>query len=98
MDSGNSLEKLGPVTYSVDIGNGTTVKRHIDQLRQKADPSPKSTSQPTDDYFYQYEPDTPTPDADPIPPIPRQENQEPVEPRYPHRRHRPPDRFIHEEF
>ena len=54
------------------------MKRHIDQLRQKADPSPKSTSQPTDNYFHQYEPDTRTPDADPIPPIPRQENQEPV--------------------
>ena len=42
---GTVLQKLG-VTYRVDIGNGTTVKRHIDQLRQKADPSPKSTSQP----------------------------------------------------
>ena len=29
------LQKLGPVTFSVAINNGRTVKRHIDQLRHR---------------------------------------------------------------
>ena len=29
--------KLGPVTYSVEVSQGRIIKRHIDQLRQRAD-------------------------------------------------------------
>ena len=39
---GTVLKKMGPVTYSVDIGDGRTVKRHIDQLLQSVHQSPKS--------------------------------------------------------
>ena len=34
---GTVLKKLGPVTYSVDIGDGRMVKRHIDQLQHSVD-------------------------------------------------------------
>ena len=64
---GTILKKLGPVTYSVDIGDGRTVKRHIDQLRRKVHYSPESTSNPIDDYYYSYEPVTPIQDIDQLP-------------------------------
>ena len=62
---GTVLKKLGPVTYSVDIGDGWMVKRHIDQLHQYVHHSPKSTSNSMDDYYY-YEPVTPVQDVDPV--------------------------------
>ena len=31
---GAVVRKLGPITYSVDVGNVRIVKRHVDQLRQ----------------------------------------------------------------
>ena len=67
---GTILIKLGPVTYSVDIGDGRMVKRHIDQLRQNIHYSPKSTSKPIDDYYYSYEPATSVQDVDPVPRTP----------------------------
>jgi len=33
------LQKLGPVTFSVELNNGRTVKRHLDQLRNRKDTS-----------------------------------------------------------
>ena len=56
---------MGPATYSVDIGDGWTVKRHIDQLRQNVYHSPKSTSNLIDDYYY-YEPVTHVQDINPV--------------------------------
>ena len=103
------MKKLGPVTYSVDIGNGRTVKRHIDQLRQSIHHSPKSTSNAIDDYDY-YEPGTAGQDVDPAPRTPprplEEEGPAPRTPprplekehRYPQRHHRPPERFIHENY
>ena len=63
---GTTLKKLGPVIYSVNIGNERTVKRHIDQLRQNGNYLPESTSNPIDDYYYSYKPVTPTQDVNPV--------------------------------
>ena len=63
---GTVLKKLGPVTYSVDIGDGRRMKRPIDQLHQNVHYSPESTSNPIDDYYYSYEPVTPVQDIDPV--------------------------------
>ena len=62
---GTVLKKLGPVTYSVDIVDGPTVKRHINQLTQSVHHSPKSTLNAIDDYYY-YEPVTPVQDVNPV--------------------------------
>ena len=56
---GTVLKKFGPVTYSVDKGDGRTVKLHIDQLRQNVHYSTESTSNPIDDYYYSHEPVAP---------------------------------------
>ena len=72
------MNKLGPVTYSVDIENRRTIKQHIDQLRHSVHRSPESTSNTIDDYHY-YEPVTPVQDVDPVPqthlPKPLEEEQ-----------------------
>ena len=31
--AGTVMKKLGPVTYSVNVGDGQTMKRHIDQFK-----------------------------------------------------------------
>ena len=67
---GTVLKRLGPVTYSIDICDRWTVKQHIDQLCQNVHYSPESTSNPTDDYYYSYEPVTPVQDVDPVPQTP----------------------------
>ena len=70
------------------------VKCHVNQLHQRLDFSPESTSQSINDCYYTYEPDTPAPqlDIDPVPPIPRQVDEEL---HYPQRPHHSPDRYIH---
>ena len=73
---GTILNKLGPVTYSVDIGDEWTVKRHIDQLHQYVHYSPESTSNPIKDYYYSYEPVTPVQDVDPAPLTPPRQLEE----------------------
>ena len=92
---GTALKKWRPVTYSVDIRDGRTVKQHIDRLRQNVHHSPKSTSNQSDDYYY-YEPVTPVRDVDPVPRTPPRSLKE--EQRYPQRQQLPPDRFIHEKY
>ena len=51
---GTVVRKLGPITYSVDIGKGWIVKRHVYQLYQRvvSTLSTQSTSQSqvADDY------------------------------------------------
>ena len=63
---GTVSKKLGPVTYSVAIGDRQMVKRHIDQERQNIHHSLKSISNQFDAYYYLYEPVTPVQDVDPI--------------------------------
>ena len=67
---------MGPVTYSVDIEDGRTVKRHIDQLHEHVNHSPKSTSKAINDYYY-YESVTPVQNVNPVlqapPPKPLEE-------------------------
>ena len=60
------LKKLGPVTYSVDIGDERMVKRHIDLLHQNVHYTPESTSNRINEYYYLYEPVTPHQDAHPV--------------------------------
>ena len=67
---GSVLKKLGPVTYSVDIGDKQMVKQHVDQLRQNVHDSCEPTSNSIDDYYYWHEPVTPVQDVDPVPQIP----------------------------
>ena len=90
------MKKLGPVTYSVDIGEGRTVKRHKDQLRQKVHRSPKSTSNMINDYYY-YEPVTLVEDVNPVLQTPPQRTLEEEE-RYTQRQYRLPERLIHENY
>ena len=63
---GTILKKLGPVTESVDIEDGMTVKQHIHQLRQNVHYLPESTLNPIDGCYYSYEPVTPVQDVDPV--------------------------------
>ena len=80
------------------------VKCHIiDQLQQRVKstevPSqPMSRSPTTDDFYYPYDQDAPTPPPTHPPPDPRLRIPRQVEdePRYPQRQHRPPDRYIHQ--
>ena len=99
---GAIVRKLGPVTYSVDVGNGRIVKRHVDQLRQRdvstctlpAQTMPESKV--ADNYYYPVGLNTPAPQPPPDGvqiQIPRPE--EPAQ-RYPQRQHRPPNRYIHQ--
>ena len=111
---GTILKKLGPVTYSFDIGDGRTMKRHMDQVRQSIHHSPKSTSNAIDDYHY-YEAVTPVQAVNQVPrtPLPRPLAEErridsvlrtpPPRPlqkeqRYPRRQHHPPERYIRENY
>ena len=89
------LKKLGPVTYSVDIGDGQTVKQHIDQLRQNVHCSPEPTSNSINDYYFSYEPVT-VQDVDPVPRTRQRLLEE--ERCYPQRQHSSPDRFIHVDY
>ena len=56
---GTIVQKLGPVTYQVDIGSGNIVKRHIDQLTQRLTPQPvvseTNETQTTEDNFQYHE-------------------------------------------
>ena len=87
------LEEMAPVTYSVDIGDGRMVKRHIHQLLQNVNQSPRSTSNAIDDYCYYL----PVQEVDlvPLTPPPRPLEEEQC---YSRRQHRPPARFIHESY
>ena len=69
MDFWSHPEEIGTSHLEVDIGDGRTVKRHIDQLHQSVHHSLKSTSNVIDDYHY-YEPVTPVQDVDPVPRTP----------------------------
>lgn len=88
------IQKLGPVTYHIEIAPGRIVKRHIDQLqlRQHCTDTSTVSSTPqqdtTTDVSYPY----PTVSDTPDPP----ETTEPAqshERRYPQREHHPPERF-----
>ena len=42
---GTIVEKLGPVTYHVDLRSGNIVKRHIDHLLQRPESLPVSPNE-----------------------------------------------------
>ena len=48
---GHIVKKLGPVTYNVEVENGSVVKRHIDHLTQRLDLLPPSADQSIGDTF-----------------------------------------------
>ena len=100
--SGVVLKKLGPVTYQVETSQGRVMKRHIDQLRSRAQDAIESEVTPTDsstldDYSYP-EPEgrQTAPDEGHAPEEHGQEPQltHPPERRYPLRVRRPPDRLM----
>ena len=84
---GTIVQKLGPVTYQVDLGKGNIVKPHVDQLTwrlapQSADLESKETPS-TEDFFHYSE----------HPALPSQElvDNNPPTQHYPQRVRRPPD-------
>ena len=92
------LDKLGPVTYSVEIENGRIFKRHIEQLRVR-NPTPNpSQDNPTSQGNSTIQDNSYYPEAiDEVLPIPPPNIQEePVQPparRYPQRQRRAPDHY-----
>ena len=93
------LQKLGPVTFSVAINNGRTVKRHIDQLRHrivtpKAIATPATTSSDTidiDTYPYSPPEDTTVSETTTEQHTTNPATTEPPERHYPLQQRRPPD-------
>ena len=81
---GTIVQKLGPVTYEVDLGSGNLVKRHIDQLTQRLAPLPVAES--VDVQYNLMYPDSEEPTMQEVPVAPQ---------RYPQRDRRPPDRLMH---
>ena len=93
------LQKLGPVTFSVAINNGRTVKRHIDQLchrivTPKAIATPATTSSDTidiDTYPYSPPEDTTVSETTTEQHTTNPATTEPPERHYSLRQRRPPD-------
>ena len=84
---GTIVWKLEPVTYSVEVGNGNIIKRHIDHLTQRNTPSPQPATHGTIQNDFQY------PDIN----VPRPSGKDPESTacrHYPQRVRRPPDRFM----
>ena len=86
--SGIILQRLGPITYSVEISNGRIVKRHINQLKPRVEvraPPGISLETPTvlDNQYYPIED---------VLQATSNTDQAPVR-RYPQHQHHPPDRL-----
>ena len=87
------VEKIGPVTYCVELGNGKTIRRHVDHIRSRGS-STSPISPPSDNAsemqefeFFDSQLTSSTPEVDPQP-------ESPIS-RYPLREHRrPPDRLM----
>ena len=92
---GTIVKKLGPVTYSVDLGTGRLVRKDIDHLMQHPEPSEMTMSLPSPEADttiadnFQYPEELSTPPDQPV--IPDQARQ-PLR-RYPQRERHPPDRY-----
>ena len=90
---GTIAQKLGPVTYSVDIGAGRLIKRHIDHLTQRHDPSQVTEPTPLPVPDLSIEDDYQYPDGEiPVPPDVCEPGPPPAR-RYPQCVHHPPERF-----
>ena len=86
---GTVTKKLGPVTYSIDVGDGRIWKRHIDQLIERLGPSvpPESSGDAAaqeDGFQYPAQPEQEP--ARVMPPPPQRG--------YPQRDRRPPERLM----
>ena len=92
---GTIVKKLGPVTYSVDIGAGRILKKHIDHLTQRSEQSERSAFLPSPEEDitvadnFQYPEELLPPPAQPVIPEPAGQPSR----RYPQRDRHPPDRF-----
>ena len=87
---GAIVDRTGPLSYTVKLGNGKIIRRHIDQLRDRSTPLPETSTgtttqvfEPFQDYHHCELP-TQSPPPDPVTPVRR----------YPQRERRPPDRFV----
>ncbi len=90
---GTVVNKSGPVSYRIRTDSGMVVRRHVDHVTKRLDP----TTQPEPDST-NTDPDSDTGFDDypalPIPPAtPERQASAPDSPRYPQRERRPPDRY-----
>ena len=84
---GTIQKTTGPLSYDVELLNGSTVKRHVDSIRARHSNTEAVAAVPEDDDAYQLIPSTPTDSVpDPVPP-------ETVTTSRPVRNRRPPVRF-----
>ena len=92
---GTVLSQLGPVTYTVEVEGGKTLKKHVDHIRERMSiakdsaPAQSDTSEVQDNYQYPVVTPTPPPDAaiaEPRVDVPAR--------RYPDRDRRPPQRLM----
>ena len=92
---GTVLSQLGPVTYTVEVEDGKTLKKHVDHIRERMSiakdsaPAQSDTSEVQDNYQYTAVTPTPPPDAaiaEPRVDVPAR--------RYPDRDRRPPQRLM----
>ena len=66
---GTVLSQLGPVTYTVEVEDGKTLKKHVDHIRERMSiakdsaPAQSDTSEVQDNYQYPAVTPTPPPDA-----------------------------------
>lgn len=99
--SGTIISREGPVTYKIDIGNGVTWKRHVDQLRAievpeaVGQPLARSSSPQSQLFIPDTQTDIPlTPITPKVPMVISEEKRDShVDRRYPMRNRRPPERL-----
>jgi len=94
----DTLQKLGPVTFNVELNNGRTVKRHLDQLHNRKDTSaaistPVTTISDIDIYPYSPPEDTTVSQTTTELTTTNPATMEPPERYYPLRQRQPPDRL-----
>ena len=88
------VERLGPLTYLVQVDNGQLWKRHVDHLRIRGDTPHVPQTTPTQESDWSIPKSTPQ-STEPDTPI----NEPPIESdtnihHYPQRERRAPDRFM----
>ena len=94
---GTVVKVLGPVTYRVDLGGGNIVKRYVDQLTQRVEPSPVTPTESVEHSTVEDNCQYPEP-VEPTTQEPVIADRLPQPGRYPQRARRPPDRLMTVQF